>query len=271
MDSHDHPALTDVSAPRRMPLIIAHRGARREAPENTLAAFQRAIDLGAQGIELDVLLTSDRVPVITHNDDLSILTQFRGYVHATPFDTVRTLDAGSHFNAQFAGTTMPTLSEALELTSRYDILTIVEIKPQSGMARAAARLVGGIVSDMRMRGRVVVSSWSRKVVKELARWHPDIARALVVRIPPFPFFPTSFFVKKQGVCALHVERRALWPSLARKMKRLCDLYAWTIDDPDDIDDCLSLDVDGIITDDVTFVREYITGQHSIPRSGYGQR
>lgn len=271
MDKHEQVSLTDMSAPRKLPRIIAHRGARGEAPENTLAAFQRAIDLGAHGLELDVLLTSDKVPVITHNDDLSILTQFRGYVHATPFDTVRTLDVGSHFSAQFAGTTMPTLSETLELTSRYDILTIVEIKPQAGMERSAARLIGGIVSDIRMHGPVVLSSISRKVLKELRRFHPKVARALIVRMPPFPFFLTSFFVKKQGVCALHVERRALWPSLAGKMRSLGELYAWTINEPDEIDECLSLEVDGIITDDVVFVKQYVTGQFEPPRSRYGER
>ncbi len=259
MDRQREVTLADVSAPRKLPKIIAHRGARREAPENTLAAFQRAIDLGAHGIELDVLLTSDRVPVVTHDDDLSRLTQYRGYVHNTPFDNVRTLDVGSHFSAQFAGATMPTLPEALELTSRYDILTIVEIKHQPGLAGAAARLVGGIVSDMRMRGPVVISSSSRGILRELGRWHPNTSRALVLRRPPFPFFPTSFFVKKQGLGALHASRRALWPHLARKMRSLCELYVWTVNEARDIDECLSLEVDGIITDDVAYVRQYLTG------------
>jgi len=255
--------LKDVSAQRSLPRVIAHRGARREAPENTLAAFQRAIDLGAGGIEFDVLLTSDKVPVVTHNDDLSILTQFRGYVHNTPFDAVRTLDVGSHFSVQFAGTTMPTLSEVLELASRYDILTIVEIKPQAGLARSAARLVGGIVSDIRMRGPVVVSSSSRRIVKELRRWHPGLTRALVVWRWPFPFFPLSFFVKKQGVSAIHAAGRLIRPGLASRMKELGGLYAWTINEVPEIEACLSAGVDGIITDDVAFVKSYLAGRPAV--------
>jgi glycerophosphoryl diester phosphodiesterase len=270
MDQHDEVTLKDVSAAREMPRIIAHRGARREAPENTITAFQRAIDLGADGIELDVLLTSDKVPVVTHNDDLSILTGLRAYAQATPFDTLRTLDVGSHFGAQFAGTTMPTLSEALELTSRYNILTIVEIKPQSGLHRSAARVVGGIVSDMRMHGPVVVSSSSRRIVRELKRYHPSIPRALVVVRPPFPFFPLSFFVKKYGVCALHASTHALWPSLAAKMKRAGELYAWTINEAQEIGDCISMGVDGIITDDVPYVKDYLGSYRPDTRSRYGQ-
>ena len=261
--------LKDVSLPRKMPRIVGHRGARREAPENTIAAFQRAIDLGADGIELDVLLTSDKVPVVTHNDDLSVLTQVRGYIHATPFDAVRTLDVGSHFSTQFAGTTMPTLSEVLELTSRYDILTIVEIKPQAGLARTAARLVGGIVSDIRMHGPVVVSSHSKRIVRELRRWHPAVPRAFVVKFPPFPFFPLHFFVKKQGVCALHASMGSLWPSLARKMKGAGELYAWTANDVHEVNDCLAADVDGIITDDVAYVKDYLAGYYPTTRSQYG--
>ncbi len=265
MDGREEIALKDVSAPRNLPRVIAHRGARREAPENTLLAFQKAIDLGAGGIEFDVLLTSDKVPVVTHDDDLSVLTQVRGYVHATPFDTVRTLDVGSHFSAQFAGTTMPTLSEVLELASRYDILTIVEIKPQAGLAKSVARLVGGIVSDIRMHGPVVVSSSSRKVVKELRRWHPKLSRALVLWRWPFPFFPLSFFVKKQGMSAIHASTNLIRPHLAERMKELCELYAWTVNEAPEIEACMSAGVDGIITDDVVFVRDYLAGLPAVQR------
>jgi glycerophosphoryl diester phosphodiesterase len=263
MDDREEITLKDVSARRDLPRVIAHRGVRREAPENTLLAFQKAIDMGAGGIEFDVLLTSDKVPVVTHDDDLSVLTQFRGYVHNTPFDAVRTLDVGSHFSAQFAGTTMPTLSEVLELASRYDILTIVEIKHQAGLARSAARLVGGIVSDMRMHGPIVVSSGSRKIVRELKRWHPQLDRALVLWRWPFPFFPLSFFVKKQGVSAIHAAGRLIRPRFARRLRELGALYAWTINEVPEIEACLSAGVDGIITDDVAFVSDYLAGRFAV--------
>jgi glycerophosphoryl diester phosphodiesterase len=259
MNTREEKLFTDVSAAHTMPRIIAHRGARRAAPENTLPAFQKAIDLGAGGIELDVMLTCDKVPVITHNDDLSVLTQFRGYVHATPFETVRSIDVGSHFSAQFAGTTMPTLAEVLELASRYDILTIVEIKAQPGLKKSVARLVGGIVSDMRMRGQVVCSSFSRTILRELRRWHPHIPRALIIRRAPFPFFTLSFFVRNQELSAVHAFSQMLRPGIAHKVQDLCELYAWTVNEAEDIKRCVSMGLGGIITDDIAYVKEYLSG------------
>lgn len=266
MDPRDEPRLTDVSAARIAPRIIAHRGGRRAAPENTLAAFQRAIDLGADGIELDVMLTSDKVPVVTHNDDLSILTHFRGYVHTTPFDTVRSIDVGSHFSAQFAGTTMPTLAEVLELASRYDILTIVEIKAQPGLKKSAARIAGGLVSDMRMRGQVICSSFSRTIVRELKRSHPQVPRALILKRPPFPFFTLSSFVKNQELSAIHVASRLITPGFALRIKERCEMFAWTVNEAQDIRRCTSMGVDGIITDDVAYVKEYLSGSAPAGRS-----
>lgn len=258
MQRSEIPSLVDVSAPRRRPLIIAHRGARREFPENTLPALQRALDLGANGVEFDVLLTSDRVPIITHNDDLSILTHYHGYAHATPFDTVRALDVGSHFSAASAGATMPTLAEALELLARYDVTTVVEIKGQPGFKVMAARLVGGMIADIRLRGRVVISSSCPRILHELRRSHPRSTRALILKRRPFPFFTTAFFAKFAGLSAMHPSIRTLTPKLVKRLRALgCELFAWTANEAAEINRCLELGVDGIITDDVAFTRRHV--------------
>jgi glycerophosphoryl diester phosphodiesterase len=257
----DRLPLRDASTHRKRPRIIAHRGARREAPENTLAAFQRALDHGADGIEFDCLLTADRVPVVAHDDDLSRLTPVRGFIHKTPFNAIRTLDMGSHFSTACAGMTMPTLVEALELISRYDVLTNIEIKPQPGMIGNAARLIGGIASDIRMRGPVLLSSFSWRILHLSARHHPKVPRALFVTWPPTPFFPISWLAAIEGVVAIHPSKAALRPRAVGKMKAGgYEVNAWTINEPDDIDLCLALEVDGIMTDDVPFVRRHLEGR-----------
>lgn len=258
--------LVDVSAPRKRPKLIAHRGASFEAPENTLPAFQRALDLGADGIEFDVLLTNDKVPIITHNDDLSVLTHFHGYAHEQPFETVRTLDVGSHFSASTAGITMPTLAEALELIARYDVTTIVEIKAQPGLKASAAQLVGGVISDIRMRGPVVISSSCKRVIHELRKRHPDIPRALIVRYRPFPFFALSFFAKFEKISALHASVRSLGGNAIGKMRSLgCEIHAWTANEDWEINRCIELGVDGIMTDDIAFAKRHTDAVFGSPR------
>ncbi len=257
MDRIEINPLADVSAPKKRPAIIAHRGASREAPENTLPAFERALALGVDGIELDVQLTRDKVPVITHNDDLSILTHFEGYLHSTPFETVRNLDAGSHFSTKFAGTTMPTLAEVLEIAAPHDVLTVIDIKAQPGLAGSVAQLVGGMVGDFRMHGRILFASSCVRILDELRRRHPKIGRALTINLPPFPFLPVALFAKFEGLTALHPSIKALWPSLVKKMKRAgLEINAWTANEPEQFRLCAGLELNGIFTDDVAAAKEH---------------
>lgn len=249
---------SEASGKKELPLIIAHRGARREAPENTLPAIQRAIEMGSDGVEFDVLLTSDKVPVLGHNDDLSVLTPHQGYVHATPFSTIRSLDVGSHFNTEFAGTHPPTLAEVLEITSRHEILTIVEIKAQPGMATHAARIVGDIASRFRMRGPILLSSSSLRILHALARLHPSLPHAFILRRHSFTFFPAKVFAKLLKLEALHPSLRVVNKRMVQAMHKLGrQVHAWTANEPQELDLCLSLGVDGIITDDPVFARQYL--------------
>lgn len=260
MDDRKSKDLSLVSTQRRRPRIIAHRGANLEAPENTLPAIERALELGADGVEFDLMLTSDKVPVVTHNDDLSMLTHFAGYLHTTPFATVKALDVGSHFSTKFAGTVMPTLAEVLEVISPHDVLTVLDIKAQPGMGTKAALLAGGIVSDMRMRGPIIFASSSLRILGELKKRHRAIPRALTVSIPPFPFFPTGLFAKFNGLSALHPSLRSLWPSLVAKMKGTgLEINAWTPNSPQEFDMCADFGIDGIFTDDVAAALAHFSG------------
>lgn len=205
------------------------------------------------------MLTQDKVPVITHYDDLSVLTHLRGYVHALPFDTVRGIDVGSHFSASSAGITMPTLAEVLELIARYDIMTIVEIKAQPGMIASAAKLVGGIVSDIRMRGRTVISSSHTGILRELHHHHREIPRAWIVRYKPFPFFLFPFFAKVFSVSSIHASLSTIdHASFVRRVSTCgLELIAWTANDPDELRLCCDRGVDGIITDDPAFALRFL--------------
>jgi len=95
--------------------VIAHRGEHLHHPENTIAAFQAAIDAGADYFELDVRTTSDGKFVIMHDNTLDRTTNGTGEVHKHTFDEIRALDAGAKFSPSFAGTKVPTLDEAFDL------------------------------------------------------------------------------------------------------------------------------------------------------------
>src|ERR1700733_10921029 len=94
--------------------VISHRGEHLHHPENTLPAFQAAIDAGADYFELDVRTTSDGKLVLMHDSTVDRTTNGTGEVHNLTFDQIRALDAGAKFSQNFVGTKIPTLDEAFD-------------------------------------------------------------------------------------------------------------------------------------------------------------
>ena len=129
-------AESSASAPRRPWLLLGHRGASGEAPENTFAAFELALEQGADGIEFDVHLSSDGVPVVIHDARLERTTDGTGLVGAHSLPALRRLDAGSWFNrripararAEYAGERIPTLDETLEWVRQRRCRAFIELK-----------------------------------------------------------------------------------------------------------------------------------------------
>lgn len=241
---------------KRRPIIIAHRGARNLAPENTLPAFRRAIELGAEGIEFDVLLSSDGIPVVTHNDDLETFTSFKGHAHDTPYNEIARLDAGSYFGSLYANTHIPTLVETLNLILQHDICAIVEIKGQLGFLSKAAQVIGGLVS--KFKGGIIVSSVNIHILHEISKLYPKIPLAAIIIHPAFSFFVPNAYAKIPSMAAIHPSVGAL---SQRMIKQAHDMnwkvHVWTVNDEAAIDRCLGFDVDGIMTDDVAFARRCI--------------
>lgn len=122
-----------------LPPVIAHRGAAALAPENTLAAFRRAAELGARWVELDCQLTADKVPVVIHDLRLGRTTSGRGPVCRRSFAELQGLDAGSWFESGFASERVPSLAEALTEIARLGLGVNIEIKPAYGQEVETAR------------------------------------------------------------------------------------------------------------------------------------
>ncbi len=108
--------------------ILAHRGASAYAPENTMAAFKKAIEMNADGIELDVHLSKDGYIVIIHDERVDRTTDGKGEVKDFSLDELKKLDAGSWFSDEYKGEKIPTLEELLSLIKNTEIYLNIEIK-----------------------------------------------------------------------------------------------------------------------------------------------
>ncbi len=112
--------------------IIAHRGASALAPENTLAAFRKASELGAKWVEFDVMLAGCGEVIVIHDKTLDRTTNGSGLVSDYPYQYLQTLDAGTWFDSQFKGEKIPTLAEVIDTLHEYQLAANIEIKPALG-------------------------------------------------------------------------------------------------------------------------------------------
>jgi glycerophosphoryl diester phosphodiesterase len=225
--------------------IWAHRGASANAPENTLAAFRAAERAGADGIELDVHLSRDGVPVVIHDDTLDRTTNGRGPVADKRWGEIRRLDAGKWFSKNFAGEHPPSLEEVLTLVSGRLRLNL-EIKDPR-----AATAVLNLLTEF-PRARVLVSSFDHRLLENLRREAPNLPLAFLVESP---FWRRTFFrAVAYGAEALNPRHdRVSRTLLAACRERGLAVYPWTVDEPGVLVRMCRLEVDGVFTNDPEFV------------------
>jgi len=158
-------------------LVIAHRGASGHAPENTLAAFKKAVAMGAAFIETDLHLSRDARFVAIHDSTLNRTTNGKGAVHDMTMADLRRLDAGSWFGSEFAGERIPTLEELLEFSKKNDVVFYLEMKPEGSWGGEHA-----LVGALRQSGeipRAVVISFDPAIVLSLRKVEPTLMTGLL--------------------------------------------------------------------------------------------
>lgn len=162
----------------RHPQVFAHRGAKSVAPENTLPAFQKALEMGVDGIELDVQCTRDGEMVVIHDFDVAHTTNGTGKVADFTHAEITRLDAGSHFGGCFAGTPIPTLAQVFDLVGDRCMVNI-EIKSIALDGGPEVEAVVKFIQSRRLHEQVIVSSFN-PVSLIAMRWHdPKIALGLL--------------------------------------------------------------------------------------------
>lgn len=229
-----------------MPKIIAHRGASAHAPENTIAAFQLALDHGADGIELDVMLSKDHQLVVIHDDTVDRTTNGSGHVKEMTLKELQSLDAGD-------GQRIPTLEEVFNQFGGRFIIN-VELKNYASIFDSLPIEVAKRVKKYQIEESILISSFNPF---NLPRFHsrlpdvklglltqPDQAKKWVWRLFHFdalhPYFSD---VDQVLVASLHDRNRKV--------------NVWTVDASQEISRLAALNVDSIITNDPKHTREIL--------------
>ncbi len=158
-------------------LVIAHRGASGHAPENTMAAFKKAVAMGATFIETDLQMSRDAHLVAIHDATVDRTTNGQGIVHEMTLSELRKLDAGSWFGSEFMGERIPTLEELLAFSKKTDAVFYLEIKPQGSWGGEHA-LIGALRESGEIP-RAVVISFDASVVLKLRKIEPTLMTGLL--------------------------------------------------------------------------------------------
>lgn len=230
--------------------VMAHRGASTETPENTMAAFQKAIDDMADYIELDVQLTSDGEVIVMHDSNAYRTTGVDENIANMTYKEVRRLDAGSWYSEQYKGEKVPSLREVLELTQGKIKLNI-ELKP-AGNGDELAKKTAALIEKYNMTADCVVTSFSKSALLAVKSYNENVKVGYILSAAYGDFYDMSnidFF----SVNAAYLSKRTI-DAIHNSGKQV---YAWTVNNKDSIKNLTNKGVDGVITDNPVLARETI--------------
>jgi len=249
------PARGTAPAPPPVPQVIAHRGASAEAPENTPAAFRRALAIGVDAVELDVHLSADGEPVVLHDPLLERTTDGRGPVGGLSLAELRRLDAGRWFGEPFAGERILTLAEALDFLR--GVRVIVEVKNAPVAYPGIAARVAAVIRESG-HPAVTVSSFDHPVLVEIKTQMPFLETAvLYVARPVNPLR----LAQDAGAGVLHPHWAMLTPDLVTSAHTAgLRVEVWVVDEPEDLQRIVALGPDGVMTNHPERLRAVLAGR-----------
>jgi glycerophosphoryl diester phosphodiesterase len=229
-----------------MTQIWAHRGSRREAPENTLPAFEYALGLGVDGVEFDVQLTADGVPVVIHDETVDRTTDGSGPVVGFAFEQLRELDASDGFEG-FGGVRIPTLDEVLDLVLPSGLAVNIELKNSEEDYPGLEEKVLEAVSTRGVAERVVLSSFNHYSLKKLQ--HLGASSELGVLYTD-PLYRPWRYAAKLGAQAIHPPVRFVFGKGYVRKAHAAGLAVrpWVVNGHRRLKRMLGLGVDAVFTD-----------------------
>jgi glycerophosphoryl diester phosphodiesterase len=227
---------------------IAHRGASGHAPENTMAAFRRAVELGACFIETDLQITRDAQVIAIHDFTLDRTTSGKGQVHLLTLEEIRALDAGAWFinrgGVPFSGQQVPTLGEILDFAEEKDLIFYLEIK--SGPAWGVEHAVVAALRDQNASARVVILSFDPTALDTVHRLDSTMMTGLLCEHPSNDLVERTV---RAGARQLVAGGDLITPGVVDKAHHAgLQVVAWTINEPEQMRRLIGTGVDGIITD-----------------------
>lgn len=243
-----------------MTIIFAHRGASKQCPENTMSAFKRAVELGAGGIELDIQLSKDNVPVVIHDRTLKRTASGKGVVTETNYADLKKHDAGSWFSPSFRGETIPSLEEVLIWANNFPELWLnIELKYYSDTNKELVESSIPLIKKYRSDKNTVISSFEHDRLLDVHKLWPKVETAPIYKGNlPKPWH----YAKSLKAKAIHPQYKSVTEDLVRTVQlHGVNVRPYTINDERSIRQYLKWGADGIITDVPDLALKIMSNEH----------
>lgn len=242
------------------PLVIAHRGGKGLWPENTLYAFEHAVDLGVDVLEMDIHSTADGVLVVMHDDTVDRTTDGSGPIQALTLDEIKALDAGYNWSAD-DGQTTPYRGQGIAVPALEEVFAAFPNVPMNIEIKQAEPSIAApfcqLIREHAMSDRILVASFDQAVIKEFRRECPEVATTagqneVVALFVLGRIFLDAVYTPPSEAVQVPEYRSGLHVLTPRFVEAAhssgLEVHAWTINDVDDMQRLLDLGVNGLITD-----------------------
>ena len=224
-------------------LVVGHRGARGLAPENTIASFDTARQIGVDWVELDVHVSRDDQLVVMHDATVDRTTDGHGYLRDMTLAEIKALDAGEWFDSRFAGQKVPTLPEVLEW-SEGELGLVIELK--GGFQQGLVPKVVDLLWKHDRVDQVILISFNHRAIQHVKALSPEI-RAGILYVARL--VNSVAVARDVGADALHPNYNYVDPDLVHEAHTAgLAVSTWTVNDPEIMSKLIDMGIDSIATD-----------------------
>ncbi|MBQ6480134.1 MAG: glycerophosphodiester phosphodiesterase [Anaerolineaceae bacterium] len=224
-----------------MTKYLGHRGYSGNYPENTMLAFQKAMEAGADGIELDVQFSKDGRLVIIHDETLDRTTTGKGWVRDHTLEELKSLDASFKFTGQYGVNQIPTLCEVLDYMKDKDAVTNIELKTGVFEYEGIEEAVLNCVRKHNLSDKVIISSFNHYSILRMRKLAPELKCGLLTDCW---LINAGKYVHDLDVPCYHPAFRNLTPEITKEIKQYgLEINTWTVNTLEDFKNLESLGVD----------------------------
>lgn len=227
-----------------MSKVFAHRGWSGKYPENTMLAFQKAIELGVDGIELDVHMTRDGELVVIHDEKVDRTCNGTGKIKDMTLAELKTMDASASFAGMYGVNPIPTLREYMELVKDLPLITNIELKTNIYDYEGLCEKVYEMIKEYHYQDRVIISSFNHYSVVRMKEMAPELKYGF---LSESWLLDTGAYCNRYGVPCYHPLRGNCTPELVKEMKdHGLEINVFTVNEEEEVRAFYALGIDGII-------------------------